>query len=111
MEICDLYSIIPAFNSDSVKKFYVCDIDVIVDSYDNVGMTALRNKVKYQGSFKDLCYFEQENFNEEEKIYNRNNRNLNFSDFNIGNKKIVLDQLDKDELHKEFLSIFTELLS
>jgi inosine-uridine nucleoside N-ribohydrolase len=108
MEICDLYSIIPAFNSDSVKKFFACDIDVIIDSSDNVGMTTLRNKVKYQGSFKDFINLKYEHFNGNGK--NLENGKEYFSNLNLPNKKIVLDQLDKDELHKEFLSIFTELL-
>jgi len=99
IEICDLYSIIPAFNLDSVKKFYICDIDVVIDSIENVGMTALRNKVEYKGSFKDFWNL---------KFINEgNSANLKFD---LGKKKIVFDLLDKDELHKEFLSIFTELI-
>ena len=31
-EYCDLYSVIPAFNLESVKKFFIADIDVSFDS-------------------------------------------------------------------------------
>lgn len=93
IEICDLYSIIPAFNLKSVKRFYICDIDVVVDSRENVGMTVLKNKVEYKGTFEDFW-----------------NLKFNQKEYSLGNKKIVISELDKDELHKDFLSIFTELI-
>lgn len=105
LEICDLYSIIPAFNFECIKRFYICDLDVVVDSRENVGMTLLRNRKDMKGNFKD---FFEKNFNgdnkEKENIENLGNSN------GIWNKKIVISEMDRDELHKDFLSIFTELV-
>ena len=91
LEICDLYSIIPAFNFDSVKKFFISDMEVVIDSRENVGMTVIRNKTEYKGTYEEFW-----------------KSKINSKDY-LGSRKIVFDQLNKDELHKEFLTIFTEL--
>lgn len=89
-EYCDFYSIVPAFNRNSVKKFFVADIDIALDSIETVGTLLIRNK-------KEI-------------------KNMSFGDFiesdlfrKLGSKKVYFEEMDEVEVLKEFSSIFTQL--
>lgn len=97
LEICDLYSVIPAFNLNSVEKFCISNLDVVIDSRENVGMTIYKNKNDIKNiEFKDFW---------NEKVEKKENGMLP-----LKNKHIVISQFKPDELHKDFISIFTELV-
>jgi len=90
-EYCDFYSIVPAFNKNSVKKFFIADIDISHDSMETVGTFIITNKKE----IKNMSFAE---FIESDLFYN------------LGSKKIYFEEMDEIEVLKEFSSIFTQLV-
>ncbi len=90
-EYCDFYSIVPAFNSKSVNKFFVADIEVSLDSIETIGTFIIRNKKE----IKNMTFAE---FIESELFRN------------LGTKKVYFEEMNEQEVLNEFTSIFTELI-
>jgi len=53
-QLCDLYSVIPIFNQNSVIEFSVNKCDIIIDSLGMLGMLLVKSKKFVKRSFSDL---------------------------------------------------------
>lgn len=91
-EYCDFYSIIPAFNPNCVKKFVIADIDISLDSVETLGKMIIKNRRQVKNmSFEDFM-------------------KTDFFENNQTNKKIYFEEMDENEVLKEFTSVFTGLV-
>jgi len=87
-QICDLYAIIAYFEKRSVKKYFVSDIDVIIDSENLSGGIILRNKIYPEVSYSKI-------FNE----YYLNNKKY------LERKHLFIEEFNLDIIVEEFAYI------
>jgi purine nucleosidase len=52
IQLCDLYSVIPAFNLNSVKKYSLCKCESIIDSGSMVGMLYIKSRKVIESDFQ-----------------------------------------------------------
>lgn len=77
-QICDLYAIIAYFEKKSVNKYFVSDVDVIIDSQNMNGGIILKNKLYPDISFTNIF---NEYYLQKSKYLNR--RHFFIDDFNL----------------------------
>jgi inosine-uridine nucleoside N-ribohydrolase len=53
-QMCDLYSVIPNFNPECVKKYSVNKLDIIIDSLNMLGMVLVKSKKNVKRHFSEL---------------------------------------------------------
>ena len=87
LNLCDLYSAIPAFKLNAVKKFSMCKIDIVIDSNENNGMCCFVKREIINKNFNDFVKSE-------------------LNKFNIKGYHLMIEKLDKECIISEYESIF-----
>lgn len=87
LNLCDLYSAIPAFNGRSVVKYSICKIDVIVDSPSTNGMCCFKIRKVINKPYEEWI----------DKVIEGNNQE---------GSHVVVELLDEDIVMKQYESIF-----
>jgi inosine-uridine nucleoside N-ribohydrolase len=85
--LCDLYSIIPAFNPNCVKRFSMCKLDIVVDTEQVNGCSYVSRRKVINEKFED--YVKNELYTHNEEGYH-----------------LVIEEFDYDIVFKEYESSF-----
>jgi purine nucleosidase len=85
--LCDLYSIIPAFQPSCVKKFSMCKLDVIIDSDECKGCTYVVKKKEINEKYEDFVNHKLHTFSEE-------------------GYHLVIEEMDHDVIYSEYETSF-----
>jgi purine nucleosidase len=86
INFCDLYSIIPAFNTKCVRKFSMSKIDIIIDSHMNGTSVVIERKI-ISSDFNNYVSDELE----------KNH---------INGYHLIIEDMDKEMIEEEYISIF-----
>jgi inosine-uridine nucleoside N-ribohydrolase len=87
LNFCDLYSIMPAYNRKTVMNFVMAKIDIAIESHRNNGMCIITERKIFRKDFNSFMAEDWDSYKDD-------------------NYHIIVERLNREEVDKEYESIF-----